>query len=383
VRAFQGVLDPNRRNRPSRGRAFGGFEAIRAYDLLLCCVILAGCSRGAAGSVPVAADANGGSSMDAAYRSQASFGQKVPAGAAWLKPDSAAFKELAVSNYGAGSGAGNIELFNKKYGLTETIVSGLNGTDGVWIDAKQNLYAANLPGTVTEYSPGEPSSGGPSFTYSIPGDVNGLTEGPVTVTTDKQDNVYVGYAQDDVAYVVEFPQGSSTPLAQCPSPNGGSVAGVTVDKKGDVFIAPDAGPSGPSYIYEYTPPLSNCNYGQRPVPVYYPGGLELDLKGNLVVEEQVKGDILIIPYPYSNVQTTLFGFGGDPYQLALSADNSLLFVAEGDTGVVNVAQYPSGTIEATLPCSSSAAPPCSPNGGSGISAASGVAVYPPPKPASR
>lgn len=201
------------------------------------------------------------------------------------------------------------------------------------------------------------SSDSPSFTYS--------TDNPVTVTTDKKGNVYVGSSDSYPGYVTEFPQESNKPTASCAAPNQGLVTGVTVDKKGDVFIAA-VQQSGSSALYEYLPPLRNCNSTVLPAPVNYSGGIELDNDGNLIVEEQTVGDILIVPYPYSNVKTRLPGFNG-PYQLALNADNTLMFVAEFNTGVVAVAQYPSGKIEKTID----------------VENPGGVAVYPPPKPAAK
>jgi len=315
---------------------------MRSYYLLVCCAMLAGCSAGAAGTVPA-------TTTTRAIGTSAMIGPQ------------ASFKELAVSNYGAGSGAGDVALFNKKYGLTGTIVNGLDGNDGIWIDANGNLYAANLAGTVTEYAPGSDSYSYPSFTYSA-----GMTS-PIAVTTDGNGNVYVGQGDTEPGYVSEFPQGSNTPIAQCAMPDGGQVGGVTVDKKGDVFAASGVSASS-SALVEFPGGLAGCHSAILPVPVNYVGGIELDKKGNLVVEEQTLGEILIIPPPYSNVRTTLLGFTGDPYQLALNADNTLMFVAEASSGVVVVAQYPSGTIETTL-------------NNYNITSPSGVAVYPPPKPA--
>jgi hypothetical protein len=270
--------------------------------------------------------------------------------------DATTFTKLAVSNYGE-SGVGNVVLFNKKYEPTKTIMRGLGDNDGIWIDANENLYAANLGGTVTEYAR---LGSKPSFTYST-----GMTH-PVTVTTDSAGNVYVGESDTYPGYIDEFPQGSNTPIARCATPNGGLVTGVTVDKNGDVF-AGSLQSSGSSKLIEFPGGLAGCSPTELSVPVYYVGGIELDNDGDLVVEEQTLGDILIIPPPYSNVQTTLTGFNGDPYQLALNANNTLLLVDEGNNSDIVVAQYPSGTIEKTL--------------STDITLPYGVAVYPPPAPA--
>lgn len=311
--------------------------------LVVCSTIIAGCSSEAAGT------ANLPSSNDL-FRAPVSR-----AADSRNRPDAKTFTKLAVSNYGE-SGVGNVVLFNKKYSPTKTIVHGLGDNDGVWLDANENLYAANLGGTVTEYAP----SGKLSFTYST-----GMTA-PVAVTTDSAGNVYVGESDTYPGHIDEFPQKSNSPIARCATPNSGLVTGVTVDKNGNVF-AGSLQSSGSSKLVEFSGGLSGCNSTELPVPVYYVGGIELDGSGDLVVEEQTLGDILIIPPPYSNVETTLTGFNGDPYQLALNADNTLLFVDEGNNSDIVVAQYPSGTIEKTLT--------------NDITQPYGVAVYPPPAPA--
>jgi len=313
--------------------------------LVLCSAVFAGCSSEAVGTGTPPALGN---------LSRASFS---PGSAFKIRPDSSTFTKLAVSNYGQ-PGVGNVALFNNKYDLTKTIMKGIADNDGVWIDANENLYAANLHGTVTEYALG--SGGKLSFTYST-----GMTN-PVTVTTDGSGNVYVGESDVYPGHIDEFPQGSNTPMFRCTTPDGGLVTGVTVDKNGNVF-AGSVQSSGASNLYEYLGGLSGCSPTALPVPVYYVGGIELDRSGNLVVEEQTENDILIIPPPYSNIMTTLTGFNGDPYQLALNADNTLMFVDEGNNSDIVVAQYPSGTIEKTLT--------------NDITMPYGVAVYPPPSPA--
>jgi len=316
---------------------------LRAIGAFACSAIFAGCSGQTAGTgIP---QTLGDSSRTAL---SAGSGSKIG-------PDSSTFTKLGVSNYGQ-LGVGNVAIFNKKYDETKTVMRDVADNDGIWFDANENLYVANLHGTVTEYN----SGGKLTFTYST-----GMTN-PVTVTTDGSGNVYVGESDVYPGHIDEFPQGSNTPIVRCTTQDGGLVTGVTVDKNGDVFIG-SLQAFGASQLWEYPGGLSGCSGTALPVPVNYVGGIELDNSGNLVVEEQSVNDILIIPPPYSNIMTTLEGFTSDPYQLALNANNTLLFVDEGNSGDIVVAQYPSGTIEQTLT--------------NDIANQYGVAVYPPPSPA--
>jgi uncharacterized repeat protein (TIGR03803 family) len=106
----------------SDGCATGGFEVMRSYYLLLCCALLAGCSSGAAGTVPVSTAANGGSPMESAHRSDAPYGRNP-------SRDSVAFESLYSFQDGSGDGAnpqaGLLDVKGTFYGTTES--GGPNG----------------------------------------------------------------------------------------------------------------------------------------------------------------------------------------------------------------------------------------------------------------
>jgi hypothetical protein len=315
-------------------------SAVVAALIVSTATALAACNAGGGGTVTPAS----GNVAPSAFRSIDATGPSIA---------KSGLKELVVSNYGQ-SGSGNLVVLNTAYSQTASIYAGLNESDGVWIDAKGRIYAANLGGSVTEYAANpSPSGAQPIFTYATPG------TSPVVVTTDAKSNVYVGNGDSFPGSVYEYKQGSDTPLYSCVS-SPGLVIGVAVDSKGDVFVANVSGPSA-SAIYEYPKGLKGCNAAQLPVPVNYVGGIALDKNDKLVIAEQTVGDVLIVPYPYSNVETTLLGFSG-PYQLALDKKNDLLFVTEGSD--VAVCQYPSGTRETTLGASQ------------GVYDPTGVAAYP-------
>jgi uncharacterized repeat protein (TIGR03803 family) len=94
-------------------RAFRGFEPTRSHFFLLCCTLLAGCSNGAVGPLPVSTAANAGSAVDSAYRSGAPSNPRR---------DSVAFQSLYNFQGGSGDGAnpqaGLLDVNGTFYGTT-------------------------------------------------------------------------------------------------------------------------------------------------------------------------------------------------------------------------------------------------------------------------
>ncbi len=258
--------------------------------------------------------------------------------------------ELSVAD----RGLNEVLEFNKTYELTGTISD--SGPDGDWIDAKDNLYVTNFSSvnvTVNEYNKADV----PIFTYS-----NGLTE-PVDVTTDTKGNVIVanfaGYRR--VGTVVVYPQGKNTASVTCNT--GLANEGVAVDSKGDLFVTGYAVGSGE--IIEYKGGLTSQCSGTTLAPTLSnPAGIQVDKKDDLVVCDQ-HAAVDIIPPPYTSIRKTITVSGGSDYfHDALTGDNKLLFIADPNAAVVDVVDYPSGTLVKQL------------NSSNGLSSPYGVATYP-------
>jgi hypothetical protein len=261
----------------------------------------------------------------------------------------AAIKRLAVSDLGGGTILSRVELLNKSYAFVGTITRGIDGATGDWYDTHGNLYVGNyaIP-MVQEYAKGSAS---PTFTYS-----SGL-ERPYSVATDTAGNVYVADEYNPSSSgggVLEYPQNSNTALNQCLSDL--NVAGVAIDKHGNVFIS---GTNGT--LLEYAGGLSGCKPKTLGVTLPSGGGLQIDKKSNLVA---CAGHVVdIIPPPYTSASLTIGSFA-DAAHDALSKDGSLLFVADPENYNVQVLTYPAGSHVTTLDSSNGLIDPI------------GVAVYP-------
>jgi hypothetical protein len=268
------------------------------------------------------------------------------------QPTAKVEKGLFVSN---GSTAVEI-LKNGSYMNLGSITNGINGSDGVWIDNKGNLYVANRTGVnVTEYAPGSSS---PTCTYSA-----GLID-PINVTTDNHGNVYVADFNKftNPGYIDTYAQCKNT-IAKQFSIDKGPV-GVAVDARGDIFVAYfNANSNGAFEEFKHgstTPtPLT--------VTVRLPAGLLIDKKGNLIADDRVEpylgGSIDVIAPPYTTA-TPLATRLHDPLQAALNKRENLLFNANNGDGTVTVYSYPAGTLLKTLGPSN------------GITAAEGVGESP-------
>jgi hypothetical protein len=269
-----------------------------------------------------------------------------------VTPDSFGMRHIWVTDFG--TGATDIVKYNTWVGQG-SFTTGMNGPDGDWVDkAGPDLYVANYAGPyITEYSnakTGNPP--GQVYTYST-----GMAD-PVDVTTDKLGNVYeadYNYTVSGGGYVNEYAHMSNTVMASC-SP-GGNVEGVAVDKHGNVFVAYNNTSSFVGNIVEYPGGLaaSHCSGTVLPITFGFLGGIALDkISGNLIVCDQTGPSfsgaaVDVVGYPsYSSVTGTLGSGYSDPFHVTIDMANDKAYVADLSAGVVQVLNYPAGTIAATL-----------------------------------
>jgi hypothetical protein len=220
-------------------------------------------------------------------------------------------------------------LKNRNWREIGTITDGLDGPFRGWVDAKGNLYEANISSPeITEYAPGTHAL---SFTYS-----SGMQE-PVDVATDRSGNVYE--ADQVLSTVNEYAQESNTVEASCGP--GAVVESVAVDRKGDVFVAYQNDPVG-GQIVEYKNGLRDCSPTVLGVTFEFIGGIALDAKNDLIVCDQGARQVDIVKPPYKSIARS-FGRGlPDPITVRLNEKNDLAYVSDESLGEVIVLTYPSG-----------------------------------------
>jgi DNA-binding beta-propeller fold protein YncE len=243
--------------------------------------------------------------------------------------------DVAVFQYGSWTSLG-------------TISSGVTRPYGDWVDRSGNLYVANNPEAtsgsagVTEYD----STGNAIFTY------HGEMVYPVSVTTDKDGNVYV--ADKALGAVTEYPQQSDFPSAHCVLPYGQQPIGVAVNGRGSVFVTFRYPGSYPAGIIVYPRGLLHgpyvCTNAVLPLQRYQgtPEGLAFDKQGNLLVCDTTFQSVEIIAPPYNMITGTLGSGWVTPTFVTIDRAGTQVYVTDRGAKDVRVLTYPGGTNVATL-----------------------------------
>jgi hypothetical protein len=308
--------------------------------------VLAGCSGG--GSInmsPAASTSHGvrqsmsddGTGLPPQFLARIhSGGGSLPAVQTKVQPNIGP-NRLAVSEFNTPA---DVKILNSSYTLISTITNGVSTADGIWYDQAKNLYVANYAAAVVqEYANGATS---PTFTYSA-----GLVD-PINVTTDENGNVFVAdYNYFNMpAWVNEYAQGSNTVRHTCSIV--GAPDGIAIGENGQVFVGYELG-EGNAAIVEFKHGLSGCNGTTLGVAMNFIGGMQIDKQKNLVVGDLLQRAVDIIAPPYSSVTSSITNVA-QPFRVALSKDNSLIFIADiGQyTNDVVVDNYPSGSNVTTL-----------------------------------
>lgn len=303
------------------------FGKIGSCILSICALFLiGGCSGTTSGSVPP------GATGPAEQQSDSS--------------DAGASSLLAV----AGQKSGSVVLYDGAYKPVETITGYAAGAiyDDRY-DRHGNLYVTDMDNAVVnEYAKGQTA---PTFEYTA------LVSGPIGVTTDSHDDVYVA---NYIKGVTEYRQQQNVPIHACTIP--GYAVGVAVANADHVFVSFNGFSSGRGGIVEFEHGLNSCKEEVLKATLKgpYTGKLQVDLQENLVVADQESGTVDIIAPPYSSITRAIPGCRG-PFGVALNKKNTLLYVACARE--VRVDNYPKGLFVKTLR-------------GNGIREPVGVAAYP-------
>jgi|HubBroStandDraft_4_1064222.scaffolds.fasta_scaffold00010_16 hypothetical protein len=222
---------------------------------------------------------------------------------------------------------GEIRIYgNKTYQQGSTIYTGFADQGPDVLDAQGNLYVIN--GYVYEYAP---DTNVPFFVYD--------TQAPLDIATDTAGNLYVA----DGSYVSEYAQASNTLVNWCEA---SGADGIIVGKSGAVFISL-ANDGGAGRIGEFPTGLAGCNGVLLGATLGFSGGIAIDRQGNLVVCDEYANAIDIIAPPYATI-TRSISSPGEPTRVKLDKGNRYAFVVDGSRQVVQVLNYPSGTVVTEL-----------------------------------
>jgi hypothetical protein len=257
-------------------------------------------------------------------------------GPGWLSPQGKACKsKLFVSSYRLGY----VSIYctsGRNQAPVGQITAGIETPEGAATDKLGNFYVTNTnANTVTEYAPNTTT---PVFTYS-----SGLTF-PAGVTVDRKLNVYVSSLSP--ASVEVFPHRTNSPSLTIPSAQLPYPIDVALDKAGNVYVTTYTASFGNGVIIKYPP--GSTQGTDLGIDTAGPGGIVVDLAGNIVTGDQRLPGVLVFP-PGATSPSLTFGTNEvDPDPVRMNAAETRAYVGDGVGNAVNVYAYPSGNLVNTI-----------------------------------
>jgi sugar lactone lactonase YvrE len=249
--------------------------------------------------------------------------------AGWRKP--ATGTTLYVSNLYAG----NVTSYDATMpgsSPTGTITTGIDGPEGLAVDASGNLYVCdNYNNTVTVYAPGGTS---PTTTYS-----NGISF-PVAVAVDTSGTVYVANANGfsfTPGSIVEYAGGSMSPTTTITNTAFQVVNSIGLDSSNNLYVT-YMNSNEKGLIEEFA---QGSTKGTNLKPhLGFSGGIAVDTAGNIVVSDQSLPGIEIFK-PGQRKRTAIFAKKtGATLPLAFNNAESQLFAGSVGGNAVYVYSYP-------------------------------------------
>jgi DNA-binding beta-propeller fold protein YncE len=206
-----------------------------------------------------------------------------------------------------------------------TITDGVNGPEGLAVDASGMLYVVNQLGdTITEYPSGSIS---PTVTIR-----DGI-EDPSAVAVDSTGRLYVSEGTN--SEILSYPPGGKKPdrkIKKLANPDGMDVAA-----NGDLFATYSAfPPSGVAVC------ARKCR--ELTLRTELAADVRVDLKGNVVVADDDLSKIYVFAQNASQPARTIDNGNATPLALALDATDDLLYVADESTDSVDEINYMTGAL---------------------------------------
>jgi hypothetical protein len=282
--------------------------------------IVAGCSgSGMPGATNAATGVNANRQVANGLAQRTSLRSAARSGG-WISPDGKKSKNLIYwGNYDSStitiySGKG---VNGKEVGQ---ITSGLSNPERLFVDSHGSVYATNIGtgnGTVTGYKAGQTT---PFITIS-----NGVNR-PTGLTVDAAGTIYCANVGNDTITV--YPKGQTSPS-------------LTINYFAE-YLATDAHDNlyaSGTAVEEFAPgSATGTNLG---LPAY-PGALEVDKKGNLIV--LYGSTVEYFPAGQTSPSKEI-SVSGSPFALSLSKNNKELAVSTevATPFVIQTVAYPNGT----------------------------------------
>ena len=198
------------------------------------------------------------------------------------------------------------------------ITTGLSNPERLFVGADGSVYATNLgDNTITGYKPGTTS---PFITIS-----DGVN-GPTGLTVDAAGTIYCANVDSD--NITVYPKGETSPSLTIPY----FAEYLATDKQDNLYASGAA-------VEEFAPGSTNGKDLGLPA---YPGALEVDRSGNLIV--LYGGTVEYFPAGQTSPSKEI-SVSGSPFALSLSKNEKDLYVSTevGSPFDIQSVAYPNGT----------------------------------------
>jgi hypothetical protein len=243
----------------------------------------------------------------------------------------------------AADGPSGVLMFdpNQANGSPEgSIVEGISGAAGLAVDNKCTLYVANISAdTVTVYPRGDSA---PKYTIS-----SGLSW-PYGIGIDSKNDIFVSNIYSDT--LTAYHKGQTSPYETINFGTYGTVMGVAVDAKDNVWVVSDYGP--PYLVFEIpagTTQVNNANIQDLDVPI----GIAFGQNDEMYVSNLESSTVNVYKYGSTSPSRTITD-GIEHYGATLNAvtASGLYFQAnqvENVVGYKKGASKPFSTLNLTKP----------------------------------
>lgn len=254
------------------------------------------------------------------------------AGAASASRDAATGGLIYASSYGADS----VDYYLKGTGPNNPVAGSLSGSLsqpwGMAFDHSGNLYVANTnDSNVLVYAKGSTL---PTGTLSDP------NEFPCDVAVGSDGTVFVGNADGPIGAsgnVTIYKPGSTRPGQVLSNGHFLHVAGVALDKAGNVFISYNGLAQGTGGVVEYHAPGFTRTTNMH-IKLDYAGGVGFDRAGHLLVIDQEVPSLNVYTVGSRKPVATL-SLPGASWFFAFNRDSTRLYVADDGLGEIDVFRY--------------------------------------------
>ncbi|HEY1656287.1 MAG TPA: hypothetical protein VGF86_14370 [Candidatus Tumulicola sp.] len=239
--------------------------------------------------------------------------------------------------YSSSPGNNSVDYYLKGTGPHNPVAGSLAGNlstpQGIGVDQQRNVYVANAEGqNVLVYANGSTS---PTGTLEDP------DKFPIDVAVGSDGTVYVANGSGPMfgsGNVVVYPRGASEPTQTLNNKHFLHVAGVALDKGGNLFVSYNAAlGSGAGGVVEFKAPAFTHTVNMR-ITLENAAGVGFDRAGHLLVIDQNIPSLNVYNVGRRTPVATL-PLPGASWFFAFNQDSSRLYVADYALGEIDVFRY--------------------------------------------